>query len=308
MEIVIAGERIEDVERVLAAAGYRITDKKLLRYSHHLLISKPLVRSLGRARGTERVFPYGTARRVLRLLELEERYGKAPEKLGWWLWVEGYEVDELFWREPIASALNRILRIKELLADSYENGGGLSDVGMDEIEKATTVRTKDAASGVLRRLLRSKYYISLLYAVANVLIGGFSSGSGDREQRFMFARLLGAEPAAKRAQRIRSASAVGVQPFVEMLDTLSQHFAKVDYTLPLTDEIFYARNELHILFHLFGSIADNQKHVGRIDPALLLLKKIGSVRSVNWSATLLVLWIIARQIPDIRQGASQFLH
>jgi hypothetical protein len=78
----------ESKEELLAAAakaGFEVSEAQLARWHRSGLLPRPQVRSLGRGKGTESLYPPGSSDRLVRVAELhveEHRLANA----GWRLW------------------------------------------------------------------------------------------------------------------------------------------------------------------------------------------------------------------------------
>jgi len=86
----------ENAEFLLAAArqaGFQITVAQLHRWQREGLIPRPRQRGLGRARGSESLYPAGAARQVVRLCELR-RHHRSLRAAAWPLWWEGFRIPE----------------------------------------------------------------------------------------------------------------------------------------------------------------------------------------------------------------------
>jgi hypothetical protein len=76
----------DELLAVAAAAGFEVSEAQLARWHRAGLLPRPQVRSLGRARGTQSLYPAGTSKRLIRVAEVharEHRLGYAAWRL-WW--------------------------------------------------------------------------------------------------------------------------------------------------------------------------------------------------------------------------------
>jgi hypothetical protein len=87
----VEGERAEDIVEFAGAAGLRVSRDQLVRWHRAGLISRPLVRHLGRGRGTESWYPAGTAAQIVALVQLQGNHRRLAD-VGWLLWWDGYPV------------------------------------------------------------------------------------------------------------------------------------------------------------------------------------------------------------------------
>src|SRR5215470_20045408 len=83
-----------------------VTERQITRWHFEGLIPKPKQRRLGRGRGTETVYPIGTAKQLLALVNIRSKKRRlAP--IGWGLWWQGYPVDMELIRDFFVSAVKK---------------------------------------------------------------------------------------------------------------------------------------------------------------------------------------------------------
>src|SRR5438445_8607665 len=84
-------ETVEELLKHAAAGGYRVSRSKLHSYQRAGLLPRPRQRGLGRGRGTEVLYPAGSAKQLIALrLALEDR--RSFRIAGLQLWWDGYDV------------------------------------------------------------------------------------------------------------------------------------------------------------------------------------------------------------------------
>lgn len=310
----ISGETTAEILQSAELAGIRITAEVLARHHRRGLVPKPQTRPLRSGRGTESVYPLGTANQLVALERLVKKFGCDYDLIGCLLWEEGYPVDERYWRGPIEKMNNVYCATKDRFTDR-DGGIYLADKAMAEIERIAKSRNKLAATGLIRRALHRELFVTLLRAVMEVAIGAFvPSGlrsEPDAEQEFAIGRMLGITPAKKKRKSMLVGDQSGVPCFESMLQTISKKISKLNstYVSKLQDtEIIDARNEVTMLLNVFCAVEQVQRVAyGRSHPALHLLAEIVGDANVGLRACIILLWTVVRKIPAVKHGAKSFI-
>lgn len=313
----IAGERNADIVRAVEAAGLRITQQTVVQRHRLGLIQRPRHRGLGRGRGSESIYPWGTGAQLIAAERLVQRFGPDYERVGWALWIEGRPVASRYWRVPLEEACCNFNDAIRCFSDRSEGGKPLlSDVLIDAIEEIPRRRNKLGVTGLLRRMLHQAAFGTLLRALMEVAIGTYIPShlqfEEDAKQEFVMGRMLGAIPAKKkRKQTTRELGAIELKEFEHMLKLLGRKISKLKRNELATiseHEVVEARNELTCLVDLFCSIEQVQRMAyGSSSLPLRLLAAIVRDLNVTRHAHLLLFWIVARRIPAVGRGAKQFL-
>lgn len=101
-------ETFADLQSAFAAANTPISKDQLERWRGKGLL--PKVQQVGRGRGTggsDVRYPIGTATQALAIARhLGEK--RKLDRIGWELWIEGFQVDDAHWRIPLENARNQI--------------------------------------------------------------------------------------------------------------------------------------------------------------------------------------------------------
>ena len=104
-------ETFEDLQSAFAAASAQISKDQLERWRGKGLL--PKVQQVGRGRatgGSDVRYPIGTATQALAIARhLGEK--RKLDRIGWELWIEGFQVDDAHWRIPLENARNQISTI-----------------------------------------------------------------------------------------------------------------------------------------------------------------------------------------------------
>ena len=100
-------ERLEtwpEIQRLCGHANASVSKDQLERWRFNGLL--PKVRQVGKGRGlgSETLYPIGTARQVIAIVELlsiKEKFSF----VGWHLWMRGFNVDERYWKSDVDNAI-----------------------------------------------------------------------------------------------------------------------------------------------------------------------------------------------------------
>ena len=311
------GEKASEVLDTAVAAGYRITPDQMARLHRDGLIQTPIWKSLG-ADGSISIYPVGTSRQVLAVLQLRHA-GISNNRIGWILWREGFPISDRYWRTPIVDAGNFLNRF---LASTIETTNGereLNDSTNDLMMETAAARPKFKLTGLFRRTLRKSFEtflgISIRVAAGVYLIGSFPvEAEIQQEHRSIFGRVLGIVAPSKRPNPDLEHASFVVDPLVfeTMLKTLSEEYSKYwkkDKAFDFSDdEMLTASRELSQLLFITTSVGNyEQQTFGKPSPGFRILMFLVSDLTPRRNATLVVLWMIARRIPAIGDGARHFL-
>jgi hypothetical protein len=137
----------DEVIKYAAKLGYVVTAPQLARWHRAGLLPRPRQQPLGRGRGTETVYPPGTAAQVVALCQIkddERRLGRVAFRL-WW---EGFDVDLGLIRNQLVSAMEPLeieVRKRAAKGRSPLEGGLRRSLGQQRVE-AITATMRQAAS------------------------------------------------------------------------------------------------------------------------------------------------------------------
>src|SRR5690348_2860734 len=87
----LPNELASDLLAQAKAAGFAVSETQLARWSRAGLLPRPKQQSLGRGKGTQTVFPPGTAAQLLALCAIRKQT-RLMVRWGWHLWWRGFPV------------------------------------------------------------------------------------------------------------------------------------------------------------------------------------------------------------------------
>lgn len=108
-------ETFADLQSAFAAASVQISKDQLERWRGKGLL--PKVQQVGRGRatgGSDVRYPIGTARQALAIARhLSEK--RKLDRIGWELWIEGFQVEEAHWLAPLTKAQEQISTVSGVI-------------------------------------------------------------------------------------------------------------------------------------------------------------------------------------------------
>src|ERR1700733_9866438 len=98
-----AESRDEVIQRALVL-GYAVSPTQLARWHRAGLLPRPRQQALGRGRGTETLYPAGTALQVVAICQIKDEERRL-ERIAFRLWWEGFSVDLSVIQGQLAAAV-----------------------------------------------------------------------------------------------------------------------------------------------------------------------------------------------------------
>jgi hypothetical protein len=285
------------------------------------LLPRPQRVHLGCGRGTQSIYPYGTAAQLVALYRLIDRVGADYDRLGWMVWIEGFPVGDRYWRKPLEDASDTLTEVIRRFADFDDDAQHpvMSDEAIDAFEAAPSKRARSSIEGVIRRRLHHSGFQTVLRLIFEVVIGIFTPSYAqlDRDdgdnQKFILGRLLGIF-AAKHKRQSDSPSwfSFHTDEFENILEVMAKLLAESRNqrisSVFSGREIVDARNEFIMLLASICRMETVERQIyGRSNPVFGLLALIVRDSSVSRQAFMLLIWMIVRRSPPIGDGARQFL-
>lgn len=175
-------------------AGFDISAVQLVNWHRAGLLPKPWQKRLGRARGTETVYPKGTGDKLLTLCRLHRKRRNLRE-LGWRLWWLGYPVESRCWLGYLKSAGQRmdrgLDRVRRGYAMLHSTDTSTSQKACAELSMvARTKRLRDPHLAQLRKRAKPGNFDAVLrfilgFASGNLrdFVGPTDGGTPKRERR-----------------------------------------------------------------------------------------------------------------------------
>ncbi|MDE2200871.1 MAG: hypothetical protein KGJ41_17815 [Rhodospirillales bacterium] len=142
------------------------------------LLPQPRQQSLGRGRGTQTVYPPGTARQLIALIQLHRRY-RYLDDVGWRLWWHGFSVSEPHWLGHLRHAASRFddirAKARQALALLEDDDDQVADAVLANLETAAVDSSVPKFVKHLRKRVGRRNFASLLRFLMMVVDGSFGS-------------------------------------------------------------------------------------------------------------------------------------
>jgi hypothetical protein len=280
------------------------TERQITRWHAEGIIPKPRQRSLGRGRGTETVYPIGTAKQLLELVRIRSK-NRRLSHIAWRLWWQGYIVEMGLIRDFLDSSVR-----------NWGKGiGELFDARKDQLKPKARKSIK-ASLNTHRKsehLRRAKNAAGeggisgILHLLLQINTGRYRSNSENAEvDRFKFEKLLGLEP--------DELDPLGIKPRLgeHSLDELSRLFGKTSWTSVIQkssdQELMRARDEITQMLMTLESFSIAAEGLyGKKMLWLSLLSKWLRQVDQRFQALLIVFWRILGA-SKLREGMEQVLN
>lgn len=181
-----------------ASAGYPLSSAQLGRLHRAGLIPAPVVRALGRGRGTESRFPRGSAARLVRVAEVHSKVHRLSD-VAWRLWwQDGGEIPA-----PALEALRRVAASvdaqREALATLLQNSDAGTPEGVAGLDKLYADAERSHLPGPLAELRRNvgrEHFASVVHGLSAAAVGrAQDTAHTDSELDVLLRRTFGFDPA-----------------------------------------------------------------------------------------------------------------
>lgn len=175
----IQTETAEQVIAHAANAGFTVSRHQLERWQGNGLIPRPHQKGLGQGRGTQTLYPEGTAQHVLTLCHISEQH-RSLERRGWELWWQGFSVEERYWRPMLQLVAEMFDRRK---VDLLNPDDAVSDQITDVIGGFSTARMNSRLLRQMRKRVGASNFPTLVQFATQTAAGDFRSVSTTGDDR-----------------------------------------------------------------------------------------------------------------------------
>ena len=299
---------LDDLVSLAAQHGYRINRQWLSKYARiGLLPPRPKPRGLGRGKGRGGAYSPDTARQLVALLQLLKMHGKNLSKIGWVLWVNGFDVHQRYWRDPLIDAASKWETAKQFLIAS-NNGDGLHSEEMAEqiYNKLRNSRPTNPIFGNARRHLGSEFK-EFFELINSVIAGAYvevDATAHDAREMEISTNLLSKGLSIPKSFSDFPKGEIHFPIDVPQIDSQFTNFnelASINMSEFLAEldnaEIISARNEI---FPILGAVVTiEQFWQQQFGKSLGIKSLVWSVQNIIGQATLLLGWLALRQNPEV---------
>jgi hypothetical protein len=152
---------------VAAEAGFVLTKRQLARWHRAGLLPKPKQEGLGRHKGSQSLYPEGTAKQLLAICELMKKERRL-EHLSWQLWWQGFDIDLEFIRDFIAKRWHRW----DLTVGSFidRRTGRLKPTIVKAIKLSGQVRLRNRTLLQARRRVGTDHFKELITTLISLFV------------------------------------------------------------------------------------------------------------------------------------------
>lgn len=150
--------------------GYQMSPPQLARWHRDGLLPQPKQRPLGKAKGTESVYPPGTAEQLLALLEIHN-VNRRMTDVAWKLWWAGYSVDMEIIRKRLREVASKLIELQDQVLS--EDGLGLSSVALNWIDDSAKTRLPKPLADARQRV-KPENFPNIAEILFEVLSGTFT--------------------------------------------------------------------------------------------------------------------------------------
>lgn len=243
-----SGETRQELLNLAQARGYEVSAPQLARWHRAGLLPRPEQRSLGKAHGTQTVYPSGTREQLLALCEVHAEERRLLY-VAWRMWWAGYEVSVERIRAFIGRTVEQWDRHVQDLVDP--DTGELTEAAWKLVDEAFTVRLEKPLSKVRKRVGRGRFdtFTRLMIETNLGLFRGFStedSNASEDDERRIMEKGLGLESA--RADRLEGAGqplGINIENYLKEISWLADRNSLERELAKLTDgQLLEARDEV----------------------------------------------------------------
>lgn len=305
--------KLDDLVSLAAQHGYRINRQWLSKYARiGLLPPRPAPRGLGRGKGRGGAYSPDTARQLVALLQLLKMHGKNLSKIGWVLWVNGFDVHQRYWRDPLIDAASKWETAKQFLIAS-NNGYGLHSEEMAEqiYNKLQNSRPTNPIFGNARRHLGSEFK-EFFELINSVIAGAYvevDATTHDAREMEISTNLLSKSLSIPKSFSDFPKGEIHFPIDVPQIDNQFTNFNELasinmsEFLAELDDaEIITARNEI---FPIIGTVVNiEQFWQQQFGKSLGIKSLVWSVQNTIGQVTLLLGWLALRQDPEMVANAN----
>ncbi len=233
------GEPAEYLLATARAHEFRVSRTQLARWHRGGLLPRPTQRGLGRGRGTESVYPAGTAKLLLALLRVRKGERRLS-RIAWHLWWAGHDVltDQIrAYLERLAAEWER--RLKRLMQD-----GALTEAGLKFVDQTAARRIGDKGYQRIRRRVGRRRMPTFMRIAIEVVSGVFEDWA-DPDEPEIVGRGLGVPHVGALPDHLRWVEEAADQRELSRL----VHPGAVRKALAETtdEDLIQARNQLRVL-------------------------------------------------------------
>jgi hypothetical protein len=164
---VMAGVTADDLLTAARARSFDVSRPQLTRWHRAGLLGRPEQRSLGRGRGTETVYPEGSAEQLVRLCELHQRHRRLDHVV-WLLYWDRFDVST----DRVRGVVHEVVAAwAASWAQAYKDNGDLTEAAEDFLDEAHARRLPSKQLRWMRRRVGTDEFPVVFEAVMRAAAG-----------------------------------------------------------------------------------------------------------------------------------------
>ena len=304
----LAGDLVLRVQE----AGFVVTTEQIARWNRAGLLPRLHQHGLGRGHGSEIQYPVGTGDQLIALCFFHSKFRKLSV-VGWYLWLNGFEVERKYWVLPLTSAAEFFERnrntLKQKLVDNSQNIVSLRRAG-DKLLRS--LADGSLGNGQMRRVRRrvGRAQIGEFCRIMLTIWAGAyrSDGEANEQDREAEREIIVSGFGLRRAWIDRTADHYTLLngPIEPDLEKISVQIGRITKAKMLrviqSDQIESARDELRLLFLGLTVTYNELKNKHGIHAfGLGVMTDFGTITDIKLQALLIQLFeLTIRSDPDNR--------
>lgn len=305
----------EPADRIIEVAGQEgivLSRRQLAEWHRSGLIPKPKQPRLGRAKGSESIYPTGATQQAMACAVLMDRFG-SKRRVGWELWALGFPVAKQHWRAPFKRARRNFRKLSLHATDATADAGIplLSERADALIAKIARLPQAPTRLGIARRRLGQQRFEELIAIIFSASIGSFEltedATTGPASPARLLARMLGVE-AGQHKQRVPLSPILEVtgeaaaENLAAMAKALPQISGSISAATLSEATLSEARDELAFLINSYLSVRENEKRITPgSTPDIPLVRQLFGNLSPDDQASAILIWWASREVPGWRE-------
>jgi hypothetical protein len=226
-------ETARDLVLRVRGAGFDPGSDQIARWNRDGLLPKPYQYGLGRGRGSEIRYPAGTGDQLLALCRIHAQFRKLGI-VGWYLWLNNYEVNEKYWRRHLEKSATYFHNNRHLFKTKLFNAAlGIVSIrrsGQKHFERLPNQRSENRHFRRARRRVGAGQIGEFTRILLTIAIGEYRAEADPSEEtnaaeRRTIERGLGFTGA--RTDRLPNGQPLLTDSIEPVLEQLSSRLAKV---------------------------------------------------------------------------------
>ncbi|MBY0612136.1 MAG: hypothetical protein K2P80_08120 [Beijerinckiaceae bacterium] len=287
---------IDEICESLERLSVVCTKTKIARWQTQGLIPQPSRQGMGRGKGRSiALYPAITVEQI-RCIDVLLGQKRDANFVGWQLWLRGYQVDDIYWRQPFKQASEHWRVGKGHLISVYDDDSFDSD---PVAELTSSLFDAEVDSSFFRRTRkrigreRFQNFLTVIFTIAIGIYESYRSSEEDKFKNELIKTLdagLGLTDA--RTQYVGILKSLINFDYRDILENISSVINKFDFEKAVLNEnlINFARDDFFLLVDIFNKSASiSQILIGKIGFGLKVASELNQLTEAQ-QAMMICLW------------------